>query len=174
VEEDREELKEQIKSLKEQTEELSDEILFEQNRCDKLMSEKKELQNKLSASIRYGEEQHNKVAPLEERLMRQNSQLNEIGSRHKNTEIKIKEIVAEAEKDIKNSNLEKEKMSFKLRSLSEQLISSEKRRSEAEEDLKMMQNEMKKIKDENLELQENLQNSTKTKFSTNSNLFTSV
>ena len=45
-------------------------------------------------------------------------------------------------------------MSFKLRSLSEQLISSEKRRSEAEEDLKMMQNEMKKIKDENLELQE--------------------
>ena len=38
------------------------------------------------------------------------SQLNEIGSRHKNTEIKIKEIVAEAEKDIKNSNLEKEKV----------------------------------------------------------------
>ncbi|XP_076809692.1 uncharacterized protein LOC143452557 isoform X2 [Clavelina lepadiformis] len=173
AEDDKEESLAKLHILQDQVGQLNNELEMEKSQVDVLQKdtqrqkeEVERLRMKLAdkdGGLEQNSEENDlvtslndKIVDLEEKLQQEANELKAIDAHHQRTEMKLREVLKQAEIETNKANSEKEMMSVRMKSLKQQLAEAENQLAMSEEDRKHLQEELREQTEINYDLKQTL------------------
>nr|CAB3243204.1 ELKS/Rab6-interacting/CAST family member 1-like [Phallusia mammillata] len=168
AEEEKEEAMHKLNVLMDQIGQLHSELEMKKSQVEVLQSDmskqKKEigrLNEALESRLPDGEQSsvealQEKIAMLEEKLQQEANELNAIDTHHRKTEMKLREVLEQAEIETNKANNEKEMMGIRAKSLKQQLSEAEQKLAAVDAEKRQLAEMLQEEKEANFELRKTI------------------